>query len=133
MNEARKCTQILESGDQCGAYARHGKALCFRHDPESRGLSLEASRKGGLVKELTLDTPLESIPVSTSKDVVMLLAQTINEVRAGTLDPRIATTIGYLSGHLIKAFEVAELEDKIAELNAVFFNRTPFKKGKLKA
>ncbi len=97
MTENKQCTQILDNGEQCGAWARHEKDFCFRHDPETKALSLEASRKGGLAKEVAITTPLNAVPVNTSKDVVILLAKTINEVRAGTLDPRIANTIGYLT------------------------------------
>jgi hypothetical protein len=50
-------------------------------------------------------------------------------VLAGTLDPRIANTIGYLAGHLIRAFEVAELEGKVEEVRAVLLDRKPIKKG----
>ncbi len=125
----RQCTHIGDDGKQCNAWARHDKAFCYRHDPDSRELSLEASRRGGLAREIEIETPLEAIPVSTAKDVVTLITRTINEVRAGTLDPRIANTIGYLAGHLIRAFEVAELEGKVEEVRAVLLERKPLKKG----
>jgi len=129
MAETKQCTHIGSDGQQCGAWARHNKEFCFRHDPESKELSLEASRRGGLAKEIEIETPLEAIPVSTPKDVVILITKTINEVRAGKLDPRIANTIGYLAGHLIRAFEVAEIEGKVEEVRAVLLERKPIKKG----
>ena len=107
----------------------HDKEHCYRHDPNSRDLSLEASRRGGLAREVELLTPLEEMPINTSKDVVKLIATTINEVRTGKLDPRIANTIGFLAGHLIRAYEVAELEDKVEEVKAVLLERKPLKKG----
>lgn len=129
MTETKQCTHIGDDGQQCRAWARHDKEYCFRHDPESREVSIEASRRGGLAREIAVETPLEAIPVSTAKDVVTLITRTINEVRAGTLDPRIANTIGYLAGHLIRAFEVAELEGKVEEVRAVLIGRKPIKKG----
>jgi hypothetical protein len=92
-------------------------------------MGLEASRRGGLSREVEIETPLEAVPVSTSKDVVTLLTRTISEVRSGRLDPRIANTIGYLAGHLIRAFEVAELAGKVEEVRAVLLERKPIKKG----
>lgn len=129
MTNDKKCKQTLDDGQQCGAYSLKDKDFCFSHDPESREKKLEAVRKGGLAKEIVIDTPLATIAVNTPKDVVMLLAQTINEVRAGTLDPRIANTIGYLTGHLIRAFEVAEIDGKMEEVRAVLVERRPIKKG----
>lgn len=127
--DSRQCNHIKDGGEQCEAWALKGKDFCYRHDPESRAVSLEASRKGGLAKDAEIVTPLETIPVHNAKDVVKLISQTIKEVRAGILDPRIATTIGYLSGHLIRAFEVAELEGKVEEVRAVLLERKPMKKG----
>lgn len=129
MSNDKQCKYTLDDGTQCGAWARINKDYCFSHDPESRNAKLLAVRKGGLAREIEVETPLEAIPVSTAKDVVTLITRTINEVRAGRLDPRIANTIGYLAGHLIRAFEVAELEGKVEEVRAVLLERKPLKKG----
>jgi hypothetical protein len=58
------------------------------------------------------------------------LTVTIEEVRTGKLDPRIANTIGFLAGHLTRAYEVAELEHKVDEIRAVIKQRTPMKEPK---
>lgn len=129
--EGKQCGEILEDGKQCGAWAMHDKDFCYRHNPESRALSIEASRQGGLAREVEIETPLEPIPVHSPRDVVTLISRTINEVREGRLDPRIANTIGFLSGHLLRAFEIAELESKVDEVKAVLLGRTPLiKKGR---
>ena len=126
--ETKQCSYTKEDGQQCSAWALKGKDYCFRHDPDSRALSLEASRRGGLVKKIEIETPLEAIPVSAPKDVVVLLTKTINEVRQGKLDPRIANTIGYLAGVLVRALEVAEVARKVDEVRAVLLVRaTPEK------
>ena len=125
----KKCKHTSDEGGRCNAFALKGKEFCFSHDPESRGKKLEAVKKGGLAREITIETPLAKVSISTPKDVATLLAQTINEVRSGTLDPRIANTIGYLTGHLIRAFEVAEIDGKMEEVRAVLVERRPIKKG----
>jgi len=84
-------------------------------------------RNGGLVKKVRIDEPLTPVDIVTAKDVVRLLTVTIEEVRTGKLDPRIANTIGFLAGHLTRAYEVAELEHKVDEIRAVIKERTPMK------
>jgi hypothetical protein len=112
MSEEKKCKQILSDGSQCNAWVLTDKQFCFSHDPQSREAKLEAVRKGGSAKEVELEYPLQLIHISNPRDAVYLLARTIDEVRSGELDPRIANTIGYLAGHLIRAFEVAEVNEK---------------------
>ena len=127
MASDRHCKEILEDGEQCGAYALTGKEHCFSHDPESREAKLEAVHKGGLVKKVRINEPLTPVDIITAKDVVRLLTVTIEEVRTGKLDPRLANTIGFLAGHLTRAYEIAELEDKVDEIRAVIKARTPIK------
>jgi hypothetical protein len=120
MDTEKKCKHMLKDGDKCQAWALKGKEYCFSHDPESREAKLLAVAKGGQSKEILIHAPLQKIEVNTPKDVVILLAQTIGEVRSGQLDPRIASTIGYLAGHLLKAFETSELNEKVNEVkNAI--------------
>ena len=76
----KKCKYTLDDGTQCGSWALKEKEFCFSHDPDSREAKLLAVRKGGLAKEITIETPLMPIAVATPKDVVMLLAQTINKI-----------------------------------------------------
>ncbi|HOD02895.1 MAG TPA: hypothetical protein PKN28_06170 [Clostridiales bacterium] len=130
MSEDRQCKAILDDGEQCGAYALKGKDYCFSHDPSSREAKLEAVRNGGLVKKVRIDEPLTQVDIVTAKDVVRLLTVTIEEVRTGKLDPRIANTIGFLAGHLTRAYEIAELEQKVDEIRAVIKGRTPMKDPK---
>ena len=63
------------------------------------------------------------IPLGGSSDVVNLLADTINKVRAGEMDLRVANCIGYLSGHLVKAFEIAEIERRIEVIERVVLKK----------
>ena len=130
MESDRQCKAILDDGEQCGAYARTDKEYCFSHDPESREAKLEAVHKGGLVKKVRITEPLTPVDLVTARDVVRLLTVTIEEVRTGKLDPRLANTIGFLAGHLTRAYEVAELEEKVDEIRAVIKARTPLKEPK---
>lgn len=41
---------------------------------------------------------------------------TINQVRLGELDPKLANCVGYLSGVLLRALEANQLEERISDL-----------------
>ena len=130
MTDDKKCKYILDDGERCRAYALKDKDYCFSHDPESQEEKALAVRNGGLVKQIKINGELQTIDVKTPKDVVKVLSMTIAEVREGKLPPQIANTIGFLSGHLLRAFEIAETNDKVEEVKAVLMMRKPVKRSK---
>jgi hypothetical protein len=72
---------------------------------------------GGLKNRHYVDTDEVTIaPPSTPEDVKNVLAQAMADVLAKKLDPRIASTITYMSGALLKAFESTDLQQRIARL-----------------
>ena len=52
-----------------------------------------------------------------------MLSDTINQVRKGQIDPRVANAVGYLSNILIKALEQTEMEKRIEGLEALVRER----------
>ena len=130
MTDDKKCKYTLADGSRCKAYALTDKDYCFSHDPESREDKALAVRNGGLVKQIKINGELQTIDVKTPKDVVKVLSTTIAEVREGKLPPQIANTIGFLSGHLLRAFEIAEMDNKVEEVKAVLMMRKPVKRSK---
>jgi len=62
----------------------------------------------------------------TQKKVLDLLADTVNRVRPGEMPPRIANTVGYLAGHMIKALEMAELEDRLKKVERIVLERKTY-------
>ena len=63
------------------------------------------------------------------QDVVRLLAMTISELREGIIDPPRANSIGVLTSHLLKAFEVSETHKTLQELQMILDERSNNKKG----
>jgi len=117
---ARQCRQIKADGTQCRANATTGSDYCFAHDPtlaEERQAARQAGGRVGKTKVLPPDTP--DVPLSSATDVVGLLGQTINQVRRGEVDPKVANTIGYLSSALLRALEVGDLEERLTELETI--------------
>ena len=54
----------------------------------------------------------------TPTDVVVLLADTIDHVRVGNMDPKVANSVGYLGGIILKALETEALEERLAAIEA---------------
>ena len=87
---SERCKHIKDDGNQCQARKVHGSAYCFFHDPAraaERAAARQAGGRKGKAPVLPPDTPL--LPVRTASDVIELLAETIHQVRTGTLDPRV--------------------------------------------
>lgn len=109
------CQHTKDDGQPCGGFAMTGADFCYLHNPDipADEKRLAQVRGGSNRAVMTVADPLPPVKLDTPNDAVTLLAETINQVRAGRLDVRVANCIGVLSGHLIKALEVAQLKDKI--------------------
>jgi len=66
---------------------------------------------------LDVETPAKDI--NTVADVKGLLSETIHQVRTGVIDPKVANCVGYLSGILLKAIEVGDIEERLGAIEAV--------------
>ena len=109
-----KCKFIKDDETLCNANAMSDSSYCFLHNPDiSEEEKQNAQAKGGKGNKIKIMEPLEQVAIEKVEDVVKLLADTINRVRSGELDIKIANCIGYLSGHLTKAMEISELEQRI--------------------
>ena len=112
-----KCKQIKSNGKKGKAFAMQGSDYCYSHNPDiSKEEKKEAQRKGGKNNAAIQNDSLDPIEINSLKDVPGLLIDTINNVRSGEMEIRIANCLGYLSGHLIKAFEQSDLEKRIEDL-----------------
>jgi len=116
-----QCEQIKADGNRCQGRAVTDTRFCFFHDPGRAKERHEARRKGGLNrlkpgKVAALHASAPDAKVETADDVCRLLSDTINQVRKGVLDVRIANSVGYLAGVILKARSLGELEDRIVEI-----------------
>jgi hypothetical protein len=63
------------------------------------------------------ETPGREIqPPRTAGEVRNLLSEAIAEIRAGKMDPKLGTTLGYLGTSLLKAIETSDLEERLEKL-----------------
>ena len=117
----RPCQQVKADGTPCRANAQRASAFCFFHDPATKAERTAASRAGGIERSrrpAVLPPETADLPLGDSENVARLLGETINHVRRGELDPRIANAVGYLAGVLLRALEQGRLDDRVAVLEA---------------
>jgi hypothetical protein len=111
-----QCTYIKPDGSQCWANAMENSDFCWFHAPEVDYERRDSNSKGGKAHRTGIYRDLPSIPLKTIKDVPELLMDTVRQLRAGFIGPRIAATLGYLSGMLIKSFEVSCMDTRLKKL-----------------
>jgi len=120
-----KCEFIKPDGTKCEAHAIKDSEFCYFHNPDiSDEEKREAQSNGGKTKALTLKEPLPELVLAEPADAVLLIADTISRVRAGTLDIRTANCLGFLADKLLKAFEIARLNDKVEMIGQVLEGKT---------
>jgi hypothetical protein len=119
------CTATKRDGAACGAAALPGSRFCFFHDPSKAGARRSAQSRGGLANRMaSLPAAAPDVPAEDAADVVKLLGQTINQVRRGELDPRIANAVGYLANLVLAATGQRELETRLAEIESLVKSRS---------
>ena len=122
-----KCQAITKSGHPCRAHALRGKKYCLTHDPESKNQMKVYAQKGGQVKK-KIQVQLAPIEFQGNvKEILDLLADTINRVRSNYMPARTANTIGYLASVMIKALEVSQIDDRLKEVERIVLERKIYK------
>jgi hypothetical protein len=113
-----KCKATTKSGEPCMAMARKD-GFCALHGDPNRAASL--GRKSGQSRRHAVtpgENNFELTPPRTAKDIRNSLGDVMSAVVSGRLDPKIATTIGYLATVLMNSIERSDTEDRIAALEA---------------
>ena len=120
----KPCQAVKPDGSRCQAAALPGLDFCFFHDPSKAGARRDAQSLGGQQNRMkTLDATAPDVEVEDCQDVVKLISETINQVRKGQIDPRVANAVGYLANVLIRAVEQGDMEKRLADLEAVVKNK----------
>ena len=90
-----RCKAKTKAGGQCAAPAIKGGNLCSLHADPDRAAQL--GRKGGAHnRHIYEGDGKEVVAPQTASDVKDLLADVMAEIRAGKMDPKLGTTLGYL-------------------------------------
>jgi len=110
-----QCRQKKRDGKPCRAPALTGQDHCAFHAEPGR--AAELGSKGGRRRAVYDPEGLKHYAAPTSAtDLRDLLAQSIIEIRAGKLDPKLANSISYLGAGFLRAVEMADIEARLMKL-----------------
>lgn len=120
---AKRC-KYRKKGKQCKSWALTGENYCFFHSPKKAKERAKARRKGGKHALADKKQVLQhsDIRIESTSDVVKLLNETINQVRTGEIEVKIANAVGYLSGICLKALEQGDIEKRLEVLENKLFD-----------
>jgi hypothetical protein len=121
MSKTGKCEHKKPNGERCRAKALTNDRFCFFHSPAKNQERRQAQRAGGVSrsqKTTVLPPDTEDQRLQSPTDVCDLLGTTINQVRRGLLDSRIATAVGYLAGTLLRGMEHGHLDERLTRIEA---------------
>jgi hypothetical protein len=114
----RLCTHPKADGSPCRNEAKTGMDVCSIHDPANKAKLAAAKRKGGesrgrpkvILPLKVLSPEAAKFAFAKARDVTAFLEDTIQQVRTGQLDHKVAQAIAALCNVLMKALNTSELE-----------------------
>src|SRR5262245_56372401 len=111
------CKGKKRDGSPCPVAVRPS-GFCWIHDPELAEQRATGRRQGGKTRSkpaavLPPDAP--DVEVRDMPGIVTLLVSSINDVRKGCIDPKIANAIGFLATVLLRALEGSQLAKQVEE------------------
>ena len=119
MSKTGKCEHKKPNGQRCRAKALTNDRFCFFHSPTKIQERRRARSAGGVSrsqKTTVLPPGTEEKRLQSPTDVCDLLGDAINQVRCGLMDTRIATTMGYLAGTLLRGMEHGHLDERLTRI-----------------
>ena len=120
------CEKIKRDGQRCRGTAMEGSGYCYFHNPAMEKQRKAAQQRGGRANRApVLPADVPDVQLESSKDIAVLLAQTINQARKGQIGPKVAGTIGYLASSLGRVLETSNLEERLARVEAALKARPP--------
>lgn len=123
---APKCRALKRDGSPCNAYAVTGSDYCYHHDPERAAERRQSRSKGGRARHGRSVGPVGADPafaLDTMTGVTGLLQHAINQTLQLENSIARARALGYLSGLLIKALDIATLEERVLILERLLGSR----------
>ncbi len=109
------CAYIKANKERCKAHKLISSEFCFRHDPNCVQKAQQASQDGGINRSPSVAFQ-EEFRLKTTKDIQKLLSKVINGVWQGKVPIKVGSSIGFLTRCWLDAYEKAELEKRVGEL-----------------
>ncbi len=112
--DPKRCAGTRKDGTPCGAAVMGPGTLCYAHDPTRRAERDQARRKGGT--NSATRNRLDRLVPATLRPMIGSLLDALDEVHAGTLDPRQASAMAALAGAIVRSYSVGILEERVQTL-----------------
>jgi hypothetical protein len=113
---AATCQATRRDGRPCETPIVGDSPYCFAHSPELAEKRAEASRRGGQNKSRAVR--LQRLVPASLKPTIGALFVALEEVHAGSLDPKQAQAMAALAGAIARLYQAGVLEERIAALEA---------------
>lgn len=123
-----KCRATRKDGSPCRGDALAGGDYCAFHAPEKAASFQNGRVEGGKAGKLATLPPsaikpwrgqpgdVDVMQSVTPVELVNLLCQTIDDVRMGAVDPKVANSVGYLAGVIVKIQQYEALDERLAAI-----------------
>lgn len=117
----KACHGRTNQGKPCRMAPLRGSVYCFNHDPAKRQAQAQARRAGGLARHTPHAGNLETIPadVQTIDQARGILNYALQELLVMDNGIARARALIALFDSFVKAFEIGELEKRIAALEGM--------------
>lgn len=111
------CRATRRDGSPCQGRALADTGLCFAHSAATK----ETRGRGGRNRSNAARS-LKALPARL-QPVADLLADALDEVHSGALDPRAASAMAALAGAYVRVLAAGEIEARLAALEAALAGR----------
>jgi hypothetical protein len=114
MSKQPECSATRKDGRPCTAPALPGEVHCFGHSPGLAAQRAAGVRRGGQHKASIVRLKRLAPPALVS--VFDRLDQTLDQVLAGDLDPKIATAAAQVARAMVATVQHGEHEERLRQL-----------------
>jgi len=115
---AERCVGVNKSGQPCSAKPLPGSDRCPWHDPAWDERRKAWSIRGGHGKSNKARAKKAMPPAMTTAELLQQLSSVFELTLAGVVEPGVAQACGSLARTMVMIRETAEVEARVAELEA---------------
>ena len=110
------CQATKRDGSPCTVQVVGDARQCWAHDPALATKRAETRHRGGQNKSRAVR--IQRLVPASLKPTIAALFTALEEVHAGTLDPKQAQAMAALAGALARLYSVGIIEERVAALES---------------
>jgi hypothetical protein len=110
------CEFVHPDGRRCEAAPVRGERWCCFHHPGLAEKRKQAQSAGGKTQARKALSEAPLVRLDSRDAIIDLLSETVQQVRTGQLDPKIANAVGYLCNVIRQLVEQEDIERLAQEI-----------------